>query len=81
MAYSAYLTRKIFQLISGTAFKNSWRNLTLLMGFFFVGYLVAAYYVLSGHSQLLEMLTGVIFFFGAFSIFFKITNQGNDIKG
>lgn len=62
----------IFKLLSHQKFRNNWRNLFILMGFFFVGYLGVVYIVYSGNSDLLLVLTGVIFFFGAVFVFLVV---------
>lgn len=62
----------IFKLLSHKKFRNNWRNLFVLMAFFFVGYLGMIYIVYSGNSDLLLVLTGVIFFFGAVFVFLVV---------
>ncbi|MBL4653970.1 MAG: response regulator [Flavobacteriales bacterium] len=72
---AAHLTRKIFFLLSDQKFRRSWRNLSMLMIFFFFGYLGAAYVVFIGQGSLLELLAGVIFFFGAIFVYL-VTRTG-----
>ncbi|MEQ9405152.1 MAG: ATP-binding protein [Cyclobacteriaceae bacterium] len=58
-------THEVFRLLTIRKFRNNWRNLFILMAFFFVGYLGVIYIVYVGKEDLLFVLTGVIFFFGA----------------
>ena len=58
-------TYKLVKLVDDKRFKRGWRNLLILMSFFFAGYLIAAFIVLIGQVDILQILTGVIFFFGA----------------
>ncbi|NJB70031.1 signal transduction histidine kinase [Saonia flava] len=72
MALSAFLTRRIFGMLPNEDFRSSWRNLYLFMIFFFFGYLGAAYIVITGNRSLLEFLTGIIFFLGAFFVYIVV---------
>ncbi|MBL4734790.1 MAG: hypothetical protein JKY18_05555 [Flavobacteriales bacterium] len=72
MARSVFLTRKIFDLLPSKEFRNSWRNLSIFMIFFFFGYLGAAFVVIIGQGGLLELLTGVVFFFGALFVYIVV---------
>ena len=58
-------TLKILNLLDEKVSKKGWRNLFRLMIFFLLGYVAAAYIVLVGEKDILQLLTGVIFFFGA----------------
>lgn len=58
-------TFKIFRLVDDERFKRGWRNLFFLMAFFFIGYFGVVYIVILKEYSLLQVLTGVIFFFGA----------------
>ena len=58
-------THKIFRLLQDKRFKRNWRNLFFLMTFFFLGYFGVIYIVLIKEYDILQVLTGVIFFFGA----------------
>ena len=58
-------TRKIFDILKEEKFKKNWRNLYFLMTFFLLGYIGIIYIILQGYQNTLQILTGVIFFFGA----------------
>lgn len=83
-------THRIFRLVEDKRFKRSWRNLFVLMSFFFVSYFIAVYFVGIGEYSILQVLTGVIFFFGAVFVFvvaamglsaFKLLQKANnDLK-
>ncbi len=62
-------TRKIFKLLTDQKFQRNWRNLFVLMAFFFLGYFGVIYIIYTGKADILQILTGVIFFFGAVFVF------------
>lgn len=72
MALSAFLTRKIYDLFPNEKFKTKWKSLYLFMIFFFFGYLGVAYIVIAKHDDLLELLTGILFFLGAFFVYIVV---------
>ncbi len=65
-------THQIFKLLTTKKFRNNWRNLFLLMAFFFLGYLGVVLIVFLGYENILPLLTGVIFFFGAVFVFIVV---------
>ena len=62
---STVYTRRIFKLIPDGTFRSRWRVLSILMIFFFIGYIWSAALVFAGKGEYLELLTGVIFLSGA----------------
>lgn len=58
-------TLKILRLLEGSEENKGWKNLFLLMIFFLFGYAAVTYIVVIGATSILQVLTGVIFFFGA----------------
>lgn len=62
----------IFKLLSHKKFRNNWRNLFILMGFFFVGYLGVVYIVYSENEDLLLVSIGIIFLLGAVFVFLVV---------
>ncbi len=73
-------THRIFKLVTFKKFRRNWRNLFLLMAFFFVGYLAVVLIVFLGHESILQLLTGVIFFFGAVFVFIVVTTGSGTFK-
>ena len=90
IALSGFLTRRVFELLPSERFRSSWKNLSLLMLFFFFGYLVAASMVILGYHEYLEFLTGIVFFTGSlfvyivvrtgFRTFKEIQSVNNDLE-
>lgn len=72
MALSLAKTREVLQLLRGRRYILSWRVLTFLMVFFLIGYGVSLLFVLAGLIGFLEILTGVIFFFGALFVYLVV---------
>ncbi len=77
---SAFLTRKVFELLPNERFRKSWRNLYVLMILFFFGYLVAAFIVVLGYHSYLEFLAGVVFFLGSLFVFLVVRTGFNTFK-
>ncbi|MEP5612786.1 MAG: ATP-binding protein [Cyclobacteriaceae bacterium] len=75
-----FRTRKIFKFLSLKKTRNSWKNLYLLMAFFFVAYLVVIFIVFLGYQNILPLLTGVVFFFGAVFVLIVVTTGSNTLK-
>ena len=65
-------TRKIMTLIKGSRYVPSWRRLTGLMAAFLAGYIVVLALVLSGRTEPLIVLTGLIFLGGAVFVFLVV---------
>ncbi|MDN5210610.1 ATP-binding protein [Fulvivirgaceae bacterium BMA12] len=65
-------TRRIFKLLSNMKYRRNWRLLLYLMVFFFLGYLVTAYIVWQGFTDILNLLTGIVFFFGATFVYIVV---------
>ena len=72
MWLSASKTGKIFNILSENKYKGSWKKLRFFMLFFILGYLVAVYLVISGKNELLVLLSGLIFFFGALFVYMVV---------
>lgn len=72
MWLSANKTGKIFNILSKNKYKGSWKKLRFLMLFFIVGYLVAIYLVIHGKNELLVLISGLIFFFGALFVYMVV---------
>lgn len=66
-------TLKILNLLDTSESKKGWKNLFMLMIFFLLGYMAAAYIVLIEAKEILQLLTGVIFFFGAVFVLIVVT--------
>lgn len=69
MALSIFAARHVFLAVSKNTFARLWRVLVFMMAFFLVGYLMALYFVLSGNTNIMLILTGVIFLFGAVFVY------------
>ncbi len=72
MALSLAKTREVLQLLRGRRYIFSWRVLTFLMVFFLIGYGVSLLFVLAGLIGFLEILTGIIFLFGALFVYLVV---------
>lgn len=72
IAFSAFLTRKLFELLPNEKFRKNWKNLYLLMILFFFGYLIVAFIVYIGKHDFLELLTGVVFLLGGIFVFLVV---------
>ena len=73
-------THEIFKLLTFKKFRKNWRNLFLLMAFFFLGYVGVVSIVLLGYENILPLLTGVIFFFGAVFVFIVVRTGSGTFK-
>ena len=76
-------TRRIFKLLANMKYRQNWRILLYLMVFFFLGYLAAAVIVWQGFDNILNLLTGVVFFFGATFVYIVVQSglhTINDLK-
>ncbi len=65
-------TRKILQLVKGNKNYKAWKVLELLMIFFLIGYIAAAWLVFFGKENIIVILSGTIFFFGAVFVFIVV---------
>ncbi len=65
-------TGKIFRMVTNVKYRKNWRLLLFMMLFFFLGYLFTAYIVWQGFENILSLLTGVVFFFGATFVFIVV---------
>ena len=68
MFLSILRTRQVLWLLKGSKYTYGWRTLLSLMIFFLVGYVATLAPVLAGITEILAILTGVIFFFGAVDV-------------
>jgi two-component system, chemotaxis family, sensor kinase Cph1 len=73
-------TLNIFKLLTIRKFRRSWKNLVILMAFFFIGYLGVVYIVYIGKEDILLFLTGVIFFFGAVFVYLVVLAGAGTFK-
>ena len=71
MLYAIVSTKKILAIIQTLKIRKTWILLIVLMGIFFIGYLVAAGLVITDNKNLVAIVTGFIFCFGA--VFVAIT--------
>ncbi len=65
MLFAVLGTRQIFRLLEGTLYAKHWSVLVALMIFFLVGYLGAVVLAAIGLTDVLLILSGVVFLFGA----------------
>lgn len=73
MLYSSYISIKIYRIFSsgnywfsfGGKLKNTWRILPIFIIFFLIGYCFYLFFYLKDLSFNYEVLTSIIFFFGA----------------
>jgi signal transduction histidine kinase/DNA-binding response OmpR family regulator len=65
MLLSILGTRKILRVLQSNSYLRTWQILFGLMIFFLFGYLGAFLLISAGITQFLQLLTGVVFFFGA----------------
>ncbi len=72
-------TSKIFKIVTHVKYRKNWRILFIMMLFFFLGYLGTAYIVWQGSENLLRILTGIVFFFGATFVFVVVNSGLNTI--
>lgn len=72
MLMSAAYTKKIFNILPNNKLRRSWKKLRFLMLLFLVGYLVVATVVILGQTELLAILSGVIFFMGSLFVFLVV---------
>ena len=83
MLLALFGTRQIFKLLENMKYRQNWRILFYLMVFFFLGYLATAFIVWRGFNDILNLLTGVVFFFGATFVYIVVQSglyTINDLK-
>ena len=66
-------TRKLLQLLKGIN-ENVflWNILFVLMIFFFAGYIASVFLISEGLKEILSVLTGLVFFFGALFVYIVV---------
>jgi diguanylate cyclase (GGDEF)-like protein/PAS domain S-box-containing protein len=69
MVMSVFATRHILTLLAQTRYLVHWRILLVLILFFLAGYLISLAVVALNQFEVLIMLTGVIYLFGALFVF------------
>lgn len=72
MLLAASSGKRLLKIIKGDRYNKRWQLLFQLMIFFFVGYLLAFSLVLFGFEEILAMVTGLVFFFGAVFVFLVV---------
>ncbi|MFC2161322.1 response regulator [Acidobacteriota bacterium] len=65
-------TRKLLSAIKESKYHKRWRILFFLMIFFFLGYIQSFYLIITGKGGLIEVLTGMIFLFGALFVYLVV---------
>lgn len=70
-------TQAVLRLLTGDRHSRIWRALVLLMAFFLLGYLGAVAGLLTGLQALIQLLTGVVFLFGALFVLL-VVHSGHD---
>jgi diguanylate cyclase (GGDEF)-like protein/PAS domain S-box-containing protein len=72
MAASILITLRTLSLLKATRFLWRWYFLLFLMAFFLAGYLVALTLTYQGQTEILAVLTGIVFLFGALFVLFTV---------
>lgn len=65
-------TRRIFKQVDERRYRRLWQFLTLLMGSFVIGYLIAFYLLLHPHLEPLLLLLATVFGLGAVFVFLTV---------
>lgn len=74
-------TRKLFQLLKKIKEKFFlWKVLFLMMVFFFVGYLASLFIISAGLKEILILLTGLVFLFGALFVYIVVRVSSGTIS-
>ncbi|MEF8784931.1 MAG: hypothetical protein V5A45_03285 [Haloarculaceae archaeon] len=83
MVAAILYTRKLFEQLSENTYQRRWRGLFGLMAFFLVGYVAALGVVVTGYEGVFQVVTGLVFLFGALFVFL-VVNTGlvtvNDLQ-
>ena len=80
MFLSARYTKKIFNTLPDSQLQGNWKKLRILMLIFLVGYLAVATVVILGQTDLLAVLSGVIFFMGSLFVFIVVRTGLDSFK-
>jgi len=72
MLFSILGTRGVLRQLHGMRYERIWRILLALMAFFLLGYLGVVVLVLTGFTDFLLALTGVVFLFGALFVYLVV---------
>jgi len=72
MFLSVLGTTKVLQMVKASRFFRHWQVLSLLMIFFLVGYLAAIAFLWAGRKDILAIVTGAVFFFGALFVYLVV---------
>ncbi len=80
MFFSMRMTLQVIRMIEGNKFVRIWKISFYLILFFFVGYLLSFYFVLTGYSSVPLIVTGIIFFAGALFVFHMIRLGSHTIE-
>ena len=76
MLFSALATRRVIRLVGDGAVAANWRKIFALIVFFLIGYIVVLAAVLSGQTELIALLAGLVFFAGALFVYL-VVNTGH----
>ena len=77
---AARYVRKIFDLLQDHQLKINWKRLRLFMLIFLGGYLGTVVVVIIGETNLLVLLSGVIFFMGALFVYLVVITGLDSFK-
>ena len=69
MGMAIWGTYGLIGLLKASKYYRFWRNLMFFMGFFLIGYIGAVVLVITGLENVLLILTGVVFLFGALFVY------------
>ena len=72
MLFSVAGTRKILQKTKTSRYSSLWKILLILMIFFLLGYIGTAVLIFINLTEIILILTGVVFFFGALFVFLVV---------
>jgi signal transduction histidine kinase/DNA-binding response OmpR family regulator len=72
MVVSIYSTRKMLSRLQQSPYRPAWQTLLILMGLFLLGYLGSIYLVFAEVGQIMTILVGVVFFFGALFVYLVV---------
>src|SRR6056297_1065846 len=73
MLFTLLQVRSLLRLLEGRRYRQYWAAAGILIGCFFVGYLVAAGLLLAGNQSLLVSITGAFGLLGAVFAFLVVT--------
>jgi len=72
MGFAIDIAARTLRLLRATRYLRNWYVLLALMSFFAVGYLFVLVMALIGRDDIIAILTGIIFAFGGFFVFFAM---------